>query len=784
MRPVLSQLLCDNESLLDYERDDGADIPFPLIRSRLIAVERQRSPLKNDSYYEGLGERMLEDYASLSQILWQLPYDLAHDCLYGVYDKVYVKAERFDGWMESLCHFPPLYLVAGYFLDCFSTPLLLSSKTGMTSFRQEHLNQFKYSAQVLPYIQELNFLIQKEGGLNDLHIHLNGSTESDAVWSYMLRHPLQTFRDFSKAYHEKNGKTQKQAEQLFSGFTPECMRHRLMKARQLRNELMRSVLKNNGLLPEITGWKKYTWNVRSIWETSLNNPQNSGDLIDELILYLLIMDELRKNDNSVLAAMFHHYLLIKGVIHRFVVMQHSQKGFSQFQLLTENSLREDVEKDYKQRFMQLGGGTMKYLGTIEGRFSPKDSSSKIYQQVNRIRRGFDKAQKENEYLADCELSLIAHFIKKPEKETYLPIQHRSLRKEFRKKAMALATLLKRDPKCRSLVQAIDAAASEFDVKPEVFAPIFRFLRTSGIRHFTFHVGEDFNHPLSGLRVIREAICFLELQAGDRLGHCTALGINPELWVRRIGEYCYMSRIEWLDNLVFAWMLIEESRHPQLQTLRLTVESEIHKYTELIYGEAYSPFSLADQWKLRKYDPFVLLDSEKSMNEYGWTDVESIYEIEQIRGRLSNERIKKLYEQYHSSSKSRKEQGFNKIEKVSTTAIFRTEDIEIMQQLILAELSQKGIVIEALPTSNMRISYYKHLKEYHLASWLNEDTEQYLRPFVVLGTDDPGIFATNIYNEYARAYLHMQECGCTSSERLRKITEIHEWSNIYKFVNND
>ena len=68
--------------------------------------------------------------------------------------------------------------------------------------------------------------------------------------------------------------------------------------------------------------------------------------------------------------------------------------------------------------------------------------------------------------------------------------------------------------------------------------------------------------------------------------------------------------------------------------------------------------------------------------------------------------------------------------------------------------------------------------------LKEDTEQYGMPFVVLGTDDPGIFSTNIYNEYARAYLHLQECGWSSSERLQKIGEIHKWSSIYKFIGNE
>lgn len=783
MIPILSQLLCDNESLLDYERDRGKDISFPLIRNRLISMERLKSPLKNDSYYDGLGERLLQSYTSLQCMLWQLPYDLGQEYLLNVNGKVYVNAERFEGWMESLCHFPPLYILAGYFLDSFSTSLLLSNPKEITIFKQKHLYQFKDSAQILPHIPELNYLTQKKGGLNDLHIHLNGSTESDVVWSYILTHPRQTVKSYSETFFRKDGKARKQAEQNFYGFTPESLYRRLKDAKQLRKELIREILACNNLIPFSDGGRKSDWNVEWIWRDHLNDVVESGVLIDELLLYMFVMDELRSlRATPRLAATFHHYLLIKGMIHRFVVMQHSQKGFSQFQLLTENSLRDNVEKHYKQRFMQLGGGTIKYLKTIEGRFSPKDSCIRIYQQIKEIERGFNKAKKDNPFLQDCKLNLVVHFIKKTERKTSLSIQHRHLRKDLKKRAVALELLLKKNPKCKDIIKAVDAAASEFDTRPEVFAPTFRFLRKVGIQHFTFHVGEDFNHLLSGLRVIREAVHFLELQAGDRLGHCTALGISPRLWVNRIGEECYMSRIEWLDDLVFAWNLIEESRHPQLQSLRLIVESEIHKYVEMIYGDDYSPYVLTQLWELRKYDPFILMDGEKTPLNGLWKNVDPFAEMKRIKELLKNERIRILYEKYHSASRSR--QNFNKIEKIETNLIFKVEDLEIMQQLILEELSRKGIVIEALPTSNMRISYYKQLPEYHLAKWLKDDDEQYLRPFVVLGTDDPGIFATNIYNEYARAYLHMQECGFTSSARLHKIAEIHEWSNIYKFVNND
>jgi len=109
---------------------------------------------------------------------------------------------------------------------------------------------------------------------------------------------------------------------------------------------------------------------------------------------------------------------------------------------------------------------------------------------------------------------------------------------------------------------------------------------------------------------------------------------------------------------------------------------------------------------------------------------------------------------------------------------------IIQLLILEYLAKKEIVIEALPTSNLCISHYQHLKEYHLEKWLEVDEEKRLLPSVVLGSDDPGIFMTNIYNEYALVYMHLETCNCSASRKMEKILNLHSNSNIYKFCKDD
>lgn len=81
------------------------------------------------------------------------------------------------------------------------------------------------------------------------------------------------------------------------------------------------------------------------------------------------------------------------------------------------------------------------------------------------------------------------------------------------------------------------------------------------------MGEDFLHLVSGIRATVEAVDFLSLGDGDRVGHAIALGIDPQLWLDRTGERITVPRSEWLDNLVFAGTLL--AGHPEHTALDAT-----------------------------------------------------------------------------------------------------------------------------------------------------------------------------------------------------------------------
>lgn len=784
MIPVLSNLFCDNESLFEYERywGTGRVIPMEEVCRRLVAIERQKDVLKNDSFYDGLRKvYMGEQFMNLSELLWTIPWSLAQEALLYKDGKLYVKDVRFDDWMELLRQFPPLLLIAAFFENRF-TSSLLHDTSRLGDFIDTYLSPFQFTALLFPYLPTLNKLMKEEAGLNDLHIHLNGTTETDVLWNYLLMNPDDVTDEFQHSYNQ-NYSVRKLTEQIIADFTPDRLRKQLRMAAKLRSMLLIQVGISNGIIRDkdiIKGTKEFAFplKVRNLFG-DFNYESNIGIMIEELLFYLLVLSELRNNPDDKTASRFHHYLLIKGLIHRMVVMQHNQIGFPQFQLLTNIPFRWKIENFYEKRFLQLQGCNQNcQMDTLEGRFTPQETSYKNYRLINRILNGYELSK------VQFKLSLIAHFIKEPEKieDHVLGIRHRFLRNELKKKAIALSICLDKNSKCASVVKGIDAAANEFDAGPEVFAQLYRYMRKKGILHFTYHVGEDFKHLLSGLRVIIEAVDFLDLHPADRLGHCTGIGISPEIWIKRGGPSCYLSQGEWLDNLIFVWDIIRETQNEKLQTIILKIESDIREFSCKIYGKEFSPYLLAKAWKLRKYDPFMFLEENYDWDD-DWCTLESYEEYRKIVKAFSEPEIKELFYAYHAANETsyiNYRDNYDHMICVPADYLNATQ-LNYLQMIVLDKLSEKKIVMESLPSSNLCISYYRHLQEYHLKRWLDDNNNlEYRLPAVVLGSDDPGIFMTNVYNEYARAYLHLEICGYSEKQKMEKISFLYNCSTIFRF----
>lgn len=132
---------------------------------------------------------------------------------------------------------------------------------------------------------------------------------------------------------------------------------------------------------------------------------------------------------------------------------------------------------------------MKNVKHIEGRFSPKGTLDDNVAIITKIMDGFEglKQCREQAGLMLPTMTLLAHFIKKGDNGKG-NVRFTKLRKELVKRTDALIALMNTNGTYAEKVTGADAAASEFDTPPEVFAPSFLRLREHGMRHFTFHAG--------------------------------------------------------------------------------------------------------------------------------------------------------------------------------------------------------------------------------------------------------------------------------------------------------
>lgn len=190
------------------------------------------------------------------------------------------------------------------------------------------------------------------------------------------------------------------------------------------------------------------------------------------------------------------------------------------------------------------------------------------------------------------------------------------------------------------VRGLDVAGDETGWPIEVFAPMLRWLRhkeqtdttfsppdtpTQSL-HLSVHAGEDYAHPLSGLRQVDETVVFCGMRHGDRLGHALALGISPDEWLRRHGDVV-LPVDEHFDNLVWAWHEVallatdEELLKvlPQIKKVLQRLEQRIGRFFPHISWHPPGRSSVPElrhlygAWKLRENCSYLVVSKNKNTN---------------------------------------------------------------------------------------------------------------------------------------------------------------------------
>ncbi len=480
-------------------------------------------------------------------------------------------------------------------------------------------------------------------------------------------------------------------------------------------------------------------------------------------------------------AMFYLYLIIKRYIASHFIQNNGWFGFKNFQRMqSSHNLFTKKNPVYDAARIRAGFETM-FSGAnvtkFEVRISPKKSKKRLLQTLSFAKPIFEESCKELN--PSCKTGVVLHFIKKSGKDDRRPLPGAcnprclSVIEQVEKQSETIVQLLCPQegfaPNLPLPIVGIDAANEEVYCRPEAFAPYYRlFRRTVAAKNptfgFTYHVGEDFLTLANGLRAIYEAVVYLDMRKDDRLGHGSALGTNVTNYFAVKGPVFYQGKQEQLDDLCFLLQMGKPS-----QEEREYLEPRIEQLLNEIYRVA-DIGSYISSLKLRANHPSVFASGSSSYSaakKICELKGKDFYMCPSFESAWDDEQAIHYVWAYHYSGQARQE-----AEKVSS---FRADKqyLSLLRkaQENLSRLIQKTeIVIETNPTSNYQIGPYRDFDDIPVFSFLGLDEETSFNKGLRLtvGADDPGLFSTNLRNEYASIlYTLAQKYPTDQCERILK-----------------
>lgn len=666
-----------------------------------------------------------------------------------------------------------------------------------------------------PYISQhnINLSHMMEKGLHELHFHLNGSSLVISLnWLSIMNQKKGNLNNVIKDFNEEFVLNTLKAKYI-RYFLFEVMKNQQGALISNLFKHLMNVIQANSIRDLLIYANPIDSKIQTALQKSLNFNQNhfsKENFIDYALTAPLSELDLKRYYNIPLIGerkflynaltriyecdknfqpyktLFYIYLVSKNQFRRKIIQNDNIKGFEHFQNIQE-------KKDYFVKENRLYKSLYTYMAiqntignqpirSLEIRIAPKDSTKKIIELLKNINDNindecFRFGEKNILQEKNIKIGYIIHFIKTYEtKGKFHGCRNGSIRNLIKKQADAIATLIRKNsmyvkggivPKRKNNFQnnifkiiGIDAANSEFCCRPEVFAPIFRYLknikRNSTLDYLyekhelnlgrTFHVGEDFYDIIDGLRAIDECVKFMNFGEGDRLGHAVALGINAYDYYKTRNFRIVLPSQILLDNVVWLYKKIQLYSIPDANGLLERLNRAFLTYTNFIFAQEIESISIDEyyqSWLLRGDDP----------NAYNFSNIANVkpYYLNQMDDNLDiirkNNKIKSILKSYLFNE--------NVYKKGNVCVEFNfenndTEIIEDLQKKMVQDICAKKISIECNLTSNLRITdverYAKHpitkFNNYKLLDDPNSDQIE-----VSINTDDQGVFATSLEKEY-------------------------------------
>lgn len=531
---------------------------------------------------------------------------------------------------------------------------------------------------------------------------------------------------------------------------------------------------------------------------SSNLPKWQAEMMSERSFWqqcFQLYARLDVNTDKDFRILLNMYLVCSNYIKQKLIQSNRGSGFDRFTdveelksifLKSDRELRASNLDSIFSKYAQSGN-----LKKIELRVTPFDSASGYVRQIKLLQRAQNSVYKglpsQN---CQADFGLIVHFIKdeqlhgkKMSRSEYYRAYLESVRKQMRVLESFMTSPSYRD--YQPYVVGMDTANLERDNPPELFGELYRHGQLiKGLQnfHFTYHVGESYNTLLDGMRHIFEVVFRLHFEDGDRLGHALALGQDVNGYYQTKRQLLITNQQSFLDDIAWMYWLCrfekDEKFLPYLTGLfedfsiwlkeiyqePITLKDYVDFYclrgtsldylVEKVYGVEFlkslndlKSISPAKRWKMQ-----VLFD-EKFIDKNNSAICDAVFNVRAV----------KLYYCYEHNVRAF-EHGQDTITVQIKEPLLKL--IQTVQQHLRIYLLEKGIAIEANPTSNAKISiekYYAELQFLNLNRKGLSDDGTVDFPLSI-NTDDGAIFQTMLPYEYALVGKSLMIAG-ESPERV-------------------
>lgn len=663
----------------------------------------------------------------------------------------------------------------------------------------------------------------KEEGLNETHLHLNGCCYPEEEWLYDLYAIPQFLKRETKEF--KEAKIKELYASVNPQLCPSILANRMKLAKGLREAAiqmeewwteghhgyatlegmtkdMQRYLLRYSLNPSFFPAPKHTINVPM---------DRQARLKQEMMMWMRAFSLLEPRSafpyKESLQSYLHLYLLMQNEHICLNYHTENRKGFEAFSVSNDHVKLSVGSPDYyKDTFYKLlKAADAKRKNIVEVRVTPKSlrENKELFVRAFKAARkrwldeqgGKTRIQRDKFQNAqpNSQLVLVAHMIKKSlkplnENKGYIFSDlYEPKRSQYMEEAYKLAQDARHLRMTHRIPVAIDAANSELNMPPEVFAPAYRlFEQESNISHKTYHCGEDFLHLISGIRAVYEAVTFLDLRNGNRIGHGISVGIHPREWLESMPGKLIVTRREWLLDMILVWKLLHEcnpaaaakAEREALRVAGLIFASNPKQTTpeDLQYNSIHT---LSNFFEMRQFVPAHVhkwMENKLPVDSFQESEHRLLIELRNRHGSLPA----KLYRYWNDNRECRLAQE----ESIEVKSDFLSvQELLQLQQRVQHLIAERDVVIETLPVSNLRIGQIRHIQEHHVLRWLKVKDYAVAGDAdmnICMGSDDPGIFATDIKNEYYHLYMLLRNAGLSAHEAIEKLKRVNDAGRTFAF----